>query len=214
MYLKLQIFVAIVIIVYAILSLKSAFKGKNNLKIGIYGILIIVGIDFLRSDSFLLKALNSIGMDFIDIILIGVMLFFIYAFRSDKPGTFMLSAIFFFDGFASLNGYKVWSKYQGWVRLGTRGKIFAFIVAFASLFAFLFGKKSNQNKLFFCKNCQMTFYFYEVKNLRCKQCFGNLVDYEHYLKQKFAHKNEIFVNDKAGESKPRRKNNKKRKKHR
>lgn len=212
MYLKLQIFVAIVIIVYAILSLKSAFKGKNNLKIGIYGILIIVGIDFLRSDSFLLKALNSIGMDFIDIILIGVMLFFIYVFRSDKVGTFMMSAIFFFDGFASLNGYKVWSKYQGWVRLGTRGKIFAFIVAFASLFAFLFGKKSNQNKLFFCKNCQKTFYFYEIKNLRCKQCFGDLVDYEHYLKQKYANKNEIFVKDKAGESKPRRKNNKKKKK--
>lgn len=212
MYLKLQIFVAIVIIVYAILSLKSAFKGKNNLKIGIYGILIIVGIDFLRSDSFLLKALNSIGMDFIDIILIGVMLFFIYVFRSDKVGTFMMSAIFFFDGFASLNGYKVWSKYQGWVRLGTRGKIFAFIVAFASLFAFLFGKKSNQNKLFFCKNCQKTFYFYEVKNLRCKQCFGNLVDYERYLKQKYAHKNEIFIDDKTDKAKPRKKNNK-RKKH-
>ncbi|MBR0071034.1 MAG: hypothetical protein IJP87_01720, partial [Campylobacter sp.] len=62
--------------------------------------------------------------------------------------------------------------------------------------------------------CQKTFYFYEVKNLRCKQCFENLVDYEDYLKEKYAHKNEILVGDKAGESKPRRKNNKKRKKHR
>ncbi|MDA3048415.1 hypothetical protein [Campylobacter sp. JMF_08 NE1] len=164
----------------------------------------------LRQNSLINGLLSSVGMDYFDIIFICVMLFFIYAFRSDKPGTFVLSAISFFDGFASLNGYKVWSKYQGWVRLGTRGKIFAFIVAFASLFAFLFGKKSNQNKLFFCKNCQKTFYFYEVKNLRCKQCFGDLVDYEHYLKQKYANKNEIFTGDKVGKPKPRKN---KRKKH-
>ncbi|MDA3062604.1 hypothetical protein OFN73_05470 [Campylobacter sp. JMF_14 EL1] len=171
---------------------------------------VCIGIEMLRQNSLINGLLSSVGMDYFDIIFICVMLFFIYAFRSDKPGTFMLSAISFFDGFASLNGYKVWNKYQGWVRLGTRGKIFAFIVAFASLFAFLFGKKSNQNKLFFCKNCQKTFYFYEVKNLRCKQCFGNLVDYEHYLKQKYAHKNEILADDKAGKSKPRKN---KRKKH-
>ncbi|MBQ3675571.1 MAG: hypothetical protein IJM31_02265 [Campylobacter sp.] len=168
----------------------------------------------LRQNSLINSLLGSVGMDFFDIILIGFMLFFIYVFRSDKVGTFIMSAISFFDGFAALNGYKVWHKYQGWVRLGTRGKIFAFIVAIASLIAFLFGKKSNQNKLYFCKKCQKTFYFYEVKNLRCKQCFENLVDYEDYLKEKYAHKNEILVGDKAGESKPRRKNNKKRKKHR
>ena len=214
MHLKLQIFSAIVMIVYAVLSLKGAIGSKNSLKIGIYGILIIVGIDVLRSDSFLLKALNSVDMDFFDIIWICIALFFIYAFRSDKAGTFMMSAILFFEGFASINGYKVWHKYQGWVMLGIRGKILVFIMAFVSLFAFLFGKKSNQNKIFFCKKCQKTFYFYDVTNLRCKRCFEKLADYEHYLKQKYAHKNEILVDDEADESKPRKKNNKKRKKRR
>lgn len=210
MQLKIQIFLTIFLVIYTLLSLPSQIKNKNYFQIFLFLSFVCIGIEMLRQNSLINGLLSSVGMDYFDIIFICVMLFFIYAFRSDKLGVFMMSAISFFNGFASLNGYKVWSKYQGWVRLGTKSKIFVFIVAFASLFAFLFGKKSNQNKLFFCKNCQKTFYFYEVKNLRCKQCFGDLVDYERYLKQKYAHKNEILADDKAGKSKPRKN---KRKKH-